>query len=80
MPEMPQNTLILGVCKGVLETPMGVCESGARKALKILENIEKQSEKIIKKVFKKGLQSSYLFYILIGLVKCEEVGSYRASG
>jgi hypothetical protein len=56
VPEMPQNTLILGVCKGVLETPMRVCGSRARKALKILENIEKQSEKIAEKSFKKVLQ------------------------
>jgi hypothetical protein len=77
---MAENALILGAERALWETPSTVCGSRARKALKILENIEKQSEKIIKKVFKKGLQSSYLFYILIGLVKCEEVGSYRASG
>ena len=63
-----------------VETPNGVCDPMARKALKILENIEKQSEKIAEKSFKKVLQWGYLFYILIGLVKCEEVGSYRASG
>lgn len=51
-----------------------------RKALKILEYIEKQKEKISKKSLKKTLISYDLFYILIGLVKCEEVGSYRASG
>ena len=40
----------------VLETPTCVYDPTARKALKILGNIEKQSEKIAEKSFKKALQ------------------------
>jgi hypothetical protein len=39
-----------------LETPTCVYDPTARKALKILGNIEKQSEKIAEKSFKKALQ------------------------
>lgn len=39
-----------------VETPNSVYDPAARKALKILENIEKQSEKIAEKSFKKVLQ------------------------
>jgi hypothetical protein len=39
-----------------METPNSVYGPTARKALKILENIEKQSEKIAEKSFKKVLQ------------------------
>jgi hypothetical protein len=39
-----------------VETPNSVCGPMVRKALKILENIEKQSEKIAEKSFKKVLQ------------------------
>ena len=39
-----------------VETPNGVCGPMARKPLKTLGNIEKQSEKIAEKSFKKVLQ------------------------
>jgi hypothetical protein len=74
------NTTTEGFERGSQETPSAVYTPQARKPLKKLENIKIQSPKKSEKTSKNLLHYTIRFYIITKLVKCEEAGSYRASG